>query len=724
MRPHLDFGFTGWTVLIGLGLGFAGMLAGALAANPWIFLAAAVLCYAMDIRLQGGHPATANLLSQLRAGITSRALIRQLLLLGLLAGLSPTTGFWWSLVCIVILFTLQFLYGGIARRLRALRRLPVITRNIGLDALAIPNSPPSLLVNNAMARLLLLDAALLFGGAAAVAASSITPVLIGGAVSIAATLSALAAVLAHFLRARRIPGAEAVMGHVQEWIDGYRPEVVLYFTGSADSAYQANMWLESIERLPERSIIVLRERAIAAQLAATPVPVLCVPAATDLMALDFGPARVALYPANTGKNIHMLRNPLLQHVFIGHGDSDKIASINPFSKVYDEVWTAGKAGRDRYSTAQVGVRDDEIVEVGRPQLTEIRTDTAPHTVPTVLYAPTWEGWTDDPGNTSLITAGPALIARLLAAEPRVRVLYKPHPFTGIRDPRARKAHLRIIAMLAAADRGRPTGKAPARLAELDRRLAAADSVDTTVDEAQRSRDAGGADPAAAARVRALSAEWHRIYWEHRTDHEHLVIEGPRPHLYSCFNQADLLISDISSVVADFIASGKPYAITNCEGTGDEEFRTEHPSCGAAFLLGEDGCGLEEALQALRDPAADRFAHARRELKTYLLGPEEPDAQSRFGAAVADLYRRAAAKRPVVDGAAASAAAVPGADGAVGPVTGAVTDRAGTAKTAVPLARRNERSEADGHTAVSGTAPGTEEPCLDEKNSAAVQEGPL
>ena len=36
--------------------------------------------------------------------------------------------------------------------------------------------------------------------------------------------------------------------------------------------------------------------------------------------------------------------PAMQHVFIGHGDSDKLASVNPFSKVYDEVWMAGRRG--------------------------------------------------------------------------------------------------------------------------------------------------------------------------------------------------------------------------------------------------------------------------------------------------------------------------------------------------------------------------------------------
>lgn len=629
-----------------LGAGYGLLMLGALLTSPLPFAAGIVLCYATDVVLQTRLPEASAKLSQLRFGITSRALLRQILLLGMLADsvLVGETGFWWTLLCLTGLFDLQFLYGFLARRLRALRRLPVVTRNIDLSELRIPDAPPKVLVYDVMARMLLLDLPLMVGGVIYATTASITAVLIGGALSLGATGVAALVLLVHLMRARRIPGPAATMAFVQRWLDGYRPEVVLYFTGSVESAYQVNMWLEAVRALPRRAVVVLRERAVAAQLSATPLPVLCVPTATDLMALDFGPARVALYPANTGKNIHMLRNPEMAHVFIGHGDSDKIASVNPFSKAYDEVWTAGKAGRDRYAQAAVGVRDDEIVEVGRPQLSPVRTDAPRGGRRTVLYAPTWEGWTDEPGNTSLMDAGPAIIQALLEADPAVRVVYKPHPFTGIRSARARKAHERIVHLLDSA-RG-PASAAPARLAELEAELAAVDRLDESADEAQGSRDAGRGGASAADRLAELSEEWHRRYWEAVREDEHLVVTGPRPSLYSCFNHADLLISDISSVVADFAASGKPYAIANCEGIGDAEFRAAHPTSSAAFLLTPEAGGIGEALAAAHGDGDDPFAEERRRLRTYLLGPDEPDAATRFAAAVDDLYERHAALRPL------------------------------------------------------------------------------
>ncbi|TDQ51991.1 glycerophosphotransferase [Actinorugispora endophytica] len=646
-------GTTALATLAVLGVGYLTLIAGTFTSTftgaVWVFAAGALLVYGADAYIQATGQEVGKYLTQFRLGGTTRALLRQLLLLGMVgfAGHDVDSGFWWTVGGAAALFALQLAYDLMLRRVRRLRQLPVVTRNIDLGPLNIPNGPPSWIAQNGMNRVLLLDAPLLAGGIGFAVTAEPVYAAAGALASLATTLVAAAVLTPFLLGSRRIPDTDGVLRFVQDWLRDYRPEVVVYFSGSGDSAYQVNMWLESVSRLPRRPLIVLRERAVAANLGVTAIPVLCVPKANDLMALDFDPAGVCLYPANTGKNIHMLRNPKIKHVFVGHGDSDKIASINPYSKVYDEVWTAGEAGRDRYRIARVGVRDDEIVEVGRPQLDPISTGPTGNTVRTVLYAPTWEGWTDEPGNTSLIAAGPKLIAALLAV-PGVRVLYKPHPFTGIRDPRARTAHRRITTLIDAANQAAGAGagsdSAKRQLALLEQRLARVEAFDERVDEAQRSRDNGRLDSAVIDELNEATEEWHRVYWADQGSTRHLTIQGPRPGLYSCFNQSDLLISDISSVVADFIFSGKPYAITNCVGISDEQFRIENPTAKAAYLLRPDAEGLDKALAAMRDPSADTFADDRRRLKTYLLGPEEPDSQTQFARAVDALYERAATAR--------------------------------------------------------------------------------
>jgi len=63
-----------------------------------------------------------------------------------------------------------------------------------------------------------------------------------------------------------------------------------------------------------------------------------------------------------------------------------------------------------------------------------------------VYAPTWEGWGDDPHHSSLRHVGVDLVERLLASE-GVRVRYRPHPLTGRRDRVLRAAHQQIMRLV-------------------------------------------------------------------------------------------------------------------------------------------------------------------------------------------------------------------------------------------------------------------------------------
>jgi CDP-glycerol glycerophosphotransferase (TagB/SpsB family) len=196
---------------------------------------------------------------------------------------------------------------------------------------------------------------------------------------------------------------------------------------------------------------------------------------------------------------------------------------------------------------------------------------------TVLYAPTWEGWTGDPAHTSLIRTGPALVQRLTGL-PGLRVIYKPHPFTGT-----------VSAAAAAAD----------------------------------------------AKIRAVL---------NRAGGQHLTVIGDKPTLYDCFNDADLLIADISSVLSDFLYSQKPYLVPNLTGLTETAFRELYPSASAAYLLDSDAERIGAILDLVRE--TDPLAADRRTLKHYLLGLDEPDAMTRFGAAVEAAYTKAVTLTPV------------------------------------------------------------------------------
>ncbi|WP_329339309.1 CDP-glycerol glycerophosphotransferase family protein [Streptomyces sp. NBC_00663] len=637
-------------------LGFPVLMLAALVPSVPAFAAAAAVTYLADHYLHRKGSYLINRLSKVRAGLSIRFLIRQLLLILLLARLDLADGlvFYGAVACFIAFYGLQAPHGALVTLIRNRRRMPVATRNVDLAArIRIPDAPPRRLLNRSAEKMLHLDLFAVVGVLVSAFMDGSLAAFVGiGATIALGTLYVLA--LMPYVRGSKVPpNADTVLAAVDDWLAGYRPETVLYFSGSKDSAYQVNMWLETMEQLDSKPLIILRERAILNNLAPTTVPVICVPGGVHLMNMDLSNVRVALYAANVGKNIHLLRVPTMKHVFIGHGDSDKLASVNPFSKVYDEVWTAGRAGRDRYAIADVGVRDDDIVEVGRPQLAPIQTwqGVPEGRVPTVLYAPTWEGWDGNPGNTSLVLAGENIVKKLIKADPPVRVLYKPHPFTGTVSKEAGAAHARITALVekAAAERATDArftadaaaqAQAKADLARIEARIAQlAGNGGDKGDEAEATRD-GLVDVVKHEEIARLRAEWNDAYWRSFGFHEHRVITGAEPRLYDCFNVSDAMVSDISSVVSDFIASGKPYAVTDSAELGVEEFKRQNTAVRAATILSNSAAELGELLSAVRDLAGDPLAEDRKELKQYLLGPDEPTSIEQFNTAVADLARKA------------------------------------------------------------------------------------
>lgn len=665
-------------------LGFPAIMVAALIPSVYAFAAAAAVTYLADHYLHRKGSYLVNRLSKVRAGLSIRFLIRELLLILLLARLDLANNliYYGAIGCFIAFYGLQAPHGAVVTLIRNRRRMPVATRNVDLASrIRIPDAPPQGLLNRSAEKMLHLDLAAVVGLLVAAEVGSSVPGFIGiGVTLFLGCLYVLA--LMPYVRGNKIPPtAEKVLAAVDDWLREYKPETVLYFSGSKDSAYQVNMWLETMEQLDSKPLVILRERVILANLAPTTAPVICVPGGVHLMNMDLSTVRVALYAANVGKNIHLLRVPTMKHVFIGHGDSDKLASVNPFSKVYDEVWTAGRAGRDRYAIADVGVRDEDIVEVGRPQLAPIqgrqdvpegpRGEAADGRCPTVLYAPTWEGWDGDPGNTSLVLAGENIVKKLVKADPPVRVLYKAHPFTGTVSKEAAAAHRRVVALVEKAAAARAAdarftvdtadqAKAKAELARIETRLAELSGpASDRGDEAEATRD-GVVDTAKHEEIARLRSEWNDAYWRSFPVWEHRVITGAEPRLYDCFNVSDAMVSDISSVVSDFIASGKPYAVTDSAGLGAEEFKRQNTAVRAAVILSNSAAELGELLDAVRDPAADALAEDRKELKEYLLGPDEPTSIEQFNTAVANLTLKADT-RNLGQESRAAAAGTPGAD---------------------------------------------------------------
>ena len=403
------------------------------------------------------------------------------------------------------------------------------------------------------------------------------PSVVVGAAAVSAAIAIATAVVSviDLLRARRDTPLETVVDLLGAALADLAPQVGLYYSRPEAIGYIANVWMPTLEQLPQRSVVICREAYNAELIETDRLPVIWVRRAGDLERVVPPSLGLALYPSNVAKNNHLLRLPGIFDVFIGHGDSDKGGSATVLTRIFDEAWVSGPAARDRYRIADVGVRDEQVREVGRPQLAEIERHAAPLSEShagtdgvstwdyTVLYAPTREGFFAAWEYSSILAQGEGILTGLLGM-PGVRVLFKPHPGTGTDDPAYGLEVQRLAALV-------ETAGAP-----------------------------------------------------------HEVVTGAEG-LYHAFNRADLLVSDISSVITDFLASGKPYVVTN-SGTLDEDaFRGLFPSAQGAYVL--SGSGAEVTALVTDALEHDSQAAARRRTAEYLLGDSQSDPVTRFVEAV-------------------------------------------------------------------------------------------
>lgn len=213
--------------------------------------------------------------------------------------------------------------------------------------------------------------------------------------------------------------------------------VIVFFPGPPDQLYQLLPWLPTLEALhaAQGVTVVCQDSRVAAALrdrTAVPVVTFARYGALDGV-IGRSDVALALYAGHASANFECLRFASLLHAYIGHGDSDKGVSASNQLKAYDVVLAPGQAAIDRI-VARLMRFDAErrCVIVGQPTTLSAPPLEAPTSGlrPTVLYAPTWEGAQPSVAYSSVLTHGAALVESLLA-DGRYRVLYRPHPLTGV-----------------------------------------------------------------------------------------------------------------------------------------------------------------------------------------------------------------------------------------------------------------------------------------------------
>ena len=369
----------------------------------------------------------------------------------------------------------------------------------------------------------------------------------------------------------------------------YGPTIGMAYAGKTGGSWQLRMWEPYLLRSGERCVIINLHQKYAQRILTgrsplrSPFVQLGSRGAAHLSHVLVPSLRTLYYVQNAEANVGFLKHRGITHVWLNHGDSDKPAAFHQRHADYDRLVVSGQAGVDRYVRHGIVVPAEKFVVLGRPQASDVQPARGPiaeQAPQKVLYAPTWQGISSEVDFSSL-TVGPDIVRGLLSRG--VTIVFRPHPLSY--NKQAYRSVVRAIGKILAGDRRR-------------------------------------------------SGREH--VWGEQADRTWSLVD--------CANHVDALISDVSSVVSDFLQSEKPYAMTSMRASV-EDFRREYPVARGGYVLLGDLSNLDEVLDQLLH--TDPLANARLELKRYVLG-DFTDGES--AEAFAAFVRKLAAGVPAADAA--------------------------------------------------------------------------
>lgn len=347
--------------------------------------------------------------------------------------------------------------------------------------------------------------------------------------------------------------SKAYKKDIVELVEKTAPQVLVYVSGAPGSSYQLSQWLPVLEKLKLKVMVVARELFWISELPENSLATVYARGMGDLENFISSKSRVCLYPANAFKNTQMMRQIQLRHIFINHGESDKIVNQSRFIRAYDKLYLAGPMAYDRLVGSGVLMEKGRVAYVGRPQ-TSIFIEPIERETMTILYAPTWEGF-DKQSNYSSV--GMALkIIKAITNETEYRCVFKPHPLTGTISRKLEK--------------------------ELD------------------------------------VIEKYLLQEKGEFVHSGNILE--------LMNDCDLLITDISSVMNDFLCTGKPYIVTNPSHIAKNVFCETFPTAQGAYIL-NNANELSGLIREIAD--SDPKSEERSQIMRYSLGENPLGALQRF-----------------------------------------------------------------------------------------------
>src|SRR5690606_10213699 len=114
-----------------------------------------------------------------------------------------------------------------------------------------------------------------------------------------------------------------------------------------------------------------------------------------------------------------------------------------------------------------------------------------------------------------------------------------------------------------------------------------------------------------------------------------VVLGDSDSLHEAMNWSDLLITDVSSVLNEFLVTNKPIVVCNPQHLHEAEMHGTYPSSRAAYIL-NDAAGFSSLIEHIC--ASDPKATTRLEVRKDSLGDFEGSALERFTRVLGDSLK--------------------------------------------------------------------------------------
>ena len=145
-----------------------------------------------------------------------------------------------------------------------------------------------------------------------------------------------------------------------------------------------------------------------------------------------------IYTHNSMHNFAVINKNLYStHIWIGHGDSEKIAYYKKMIRIYDYIFVVGDLSIERFITHKIFGEGEryKFIRIGKMALCSVLPTTVKEGKKALLFAPTWEGAMAEENYATLhLPQENAQFIQTVSNQLDIdTIVIKLHPNTGIRD---------------------------------------------------------------------------------------------------------------------------------------------------------------------------------------------------------------------------------------------------------------------------------------------------